>query len=83
MGEKKGFFKRLFDGLAKTRNNIAAGIDAVFSGFSKIDDDFYDEIEEILVMGDLGVKATEAVIWNLKDRVKTSISKTRRSAKRF
>ncbi|MCI8448805.1 MAG: signal recognition particle-docking protein FtsY [Eubacterium sp.] len=70
MGEKKGFFKRLFDGLAKTRNNIAAGIDAVFSGFSKIDDDFYDEIEEILVMGDLGVKATEAVIWNLKDRVK-------------
>mgnify|MGYP001034651268 CR=1 FL=1 len=70
MGEKKGFFKRLVDGLTKTRNNIVAGIDSVFSGFSKIDDEFYEEIEEILVMGDLGVKATDAVIWNLKDRVK-------------
>ena len=47
MGEKKGFFKRLFDGLAKTRNNIAAGIDAVFSGFSKIDDDFYDDLSDV------------------------------------
>ncbi len=70
MGEKKGFFKRLADGLAKTRNNIAAGIDAVFSGFSRIDDEFYEEIEEILVMGDLGVKATQAIIENLKARVK-------------
>lgn len=70
MGEKKGFFKRLVDGLTKTRDNIAAGIDAVFSGFSKIDDEFYEEIEEILVMGDLGIKATEAIIENLKSRVK-------------
>ena len=65
-----GFFKRLADGLAKTRNNIAAGIDAVFSGFSRIDDEFYEEIEEILVMGDLGVKATQEIIENLKARVK-------------
>lgn len=70
MGEKKGFFKRLVEGLAKTRDNIAAGIDAVFSGFSKIDDDFYEEIEEILVMGDLGVKATQEIIDNLKQKVK-------------
>ncbi len=70
MGEKKGFFKRLADGLAKTRNNIAAGIDAVFSGFSRIDDEFYEEIEEILVMGDLGVKATQEIIEKLKARVK-------------
>ncbi len=70
MGEKKGFFKRLVEGLTKTRDNIAAGIDAVFSGFSKIDDEFYEEIEEILVMGDLGVKATEAIIDNLKQKVK-------------
>ncbi len=70
MGEKKGFFKRLADGLAKTRNNIAAGIDAVFSGFSRIDDEFYEEIEEILVMGDLGVKATQEIIEDLKARVK-------------
>lgn len=70
MGEKKGFFKRLVEGLTKTRDNIAAGIDAVFSGFSKIDEEFYEEIEEILVMGDLGVKATEAIIENLKQKVK-------------
>ena len=70
MGDKIGFFKRLVDGLTKTRDNIAAGIDAVFSGFSKIDDEFYEEIEEILVMGDLGVKAVSSIIENLKARVK-------------
>ncbi len=70
MSEKKGLFRRLVEGLTKTRNNIAAGIDAVFGRFSKIDDDFYDEIEEILVMGDLGVKATESIIENLKEKVR-------------
>lgn len=70
MGEKKGFFKRLVEGLTKTRDNIAAGIDAVFSRFSKIDDEFYEEIEEILVMGDIGIRATESIIENLKAKVK-------------
>ena len=51
--EKKGFFRRLREGLTKTRDNIVAGIDSIFSGFSSIDDDFYEEIEEILVMGDI------------------------------
>ena len=55
MGEKKGFFSRLVEGLTKTRNNIVSGIDSVFHGFSKIDDEFYEELEEILIMGDLGV----------------------------
>ena len=41
---KKGFFARLKEGLAKTRNHIVRGIDAVFSGFSAIDDDFYEEL---------------------------------------
>ena len=68
--EKKGFFKRLAAGLSKTRNNIVAGMDAVFHGFSSIDDDFYDEIEEILVMGDIGINATTAIIENLKKKVK-------------
>lgn len=68
--EKKGFFKRLAEGLSKTRNNIVAGIDSVFHGFSSIDDDFYDEIEEILVMGDIGINATTAIIENLKQKVK-------------
>lgn len=67
---KKGFFKRLAEGLAKTRDNIVAGIDSVFRGFSSIDDDFYDEIEEILVMGDIGINATTSIIENLKKKVK-------------
>ena len=62
MGEKKGFFSRLVEGLTKTRDNIVSGIDSVFHGFSKIDDEFYEELEEILIMGDLGVKATESIL---------------------
>lgn len=68
--EKKGFFKRLVSGLSKTRENIVSGIDSVFSGFSKIDDDFYEEIEEILIMGDIGVATTTKIIEDLKQRVK-------------
>lgn len=68
--EKKGFFKRLVQGLSKTRDNIVSGIDSIFSGFSSIDEEFYEEIEEILIMGDLGVHATTAIIDNLKQKVK-------------
>lgn len=68
--KKKGFFGRLVEGLTKTRDNIVKGIDAVFSGFSSIDDDFYEEIEEILVMGDLGIHATERIMESLKAQVK-------------
>ncbi len=68
--EKKGFFGRLRDGLSKTRNNIVHGIDSVFSGFSGIDDDFYEELEEILIMGDIGVTATEEILTKLRQQVK-------------
>ena len=68
--ERKGFFRRLAEGLTKTRNNIVSGMDAIFSGFSDIDDDFYDEIEEILIMGDLGINATTSIIEDLKRKVK-------------
>ena len=70
MGEKKGFFSRLVEGLTKTRDNIVSGIDSVFHGFSKIDDEFYEELEEILIMGDLGVKATESILDDLREKVK-------------
>lgn len=70
MGEKKGFFSRLVAGLTKTRDNIVSGIDSVFHGFSKIDEEFYEELEEILIMGDLGVKATEAILDDLRAKVK-------------
>ena len=68
--EKKGFFKRLVSGLTKTRDNIVSGFDSIFNGFSHIDDDFYEELEEILVMGDIGIRATEEIIENLKQKVK-------------
>ena len=69
-GEKKGFFKRLVQGLTKTRDNIVSGIDSIFSGFSSINEEFYEEIEEILIMGDLGIHATTEIIENLKKKVK-------------
>ena len=68
--EKKGFFRRLAAGLSKTRNSIVSGFDSVFSGYSRIDDDFYEEIEEILIMGDVGIKATTDIIEDLREKVK-------------
>ena len=67
--EKKGFFKRLVSGLTKTRDNIVAGFDSIFSGFSSIDDDFYEELEEILIMGDIGINATTSILEHLKEQV--------------
>ncbi|MBP3568541.1 MAG: signal recognition particle-docking protein FtsY [Lachnospiraceae bacterium] len=75
MGEKKGFFSRLAAGLAKTRNNIVSGIDSIFKGFSAIDDDFYEELEEILIMSDVGINATTKIIENLKEKVKETKTK--------
>ncbi len=65
-----GFFARLKEGLSKTRNNIVSGIDSVFSGFSSIDEDFYEELEEILIMGDIGVNATGDILDRLRSQVK-------------
>ena len=48
--EKKGFFSRLKQGLTKTRNNIVHGMDSVFKGYSHIDEDFYEELEEVLML---------------------------------
>ena len=47
---------------------IVAGFDNIFSGFSSIDEDFYEELEEILIMGDIGINATTSIIENLKER---------------
>ncbi len=65
-----GFFARLKEGLSKTRNNIVSGIDAVFNGFSSIDEEFYEELEEILIMGDIGVAATGDILDRLRAQVK-------------
>ncbi len=68
--EKKGFFAKLVQGLSKTRSSIMSGIDSILSGFSSIDEDFYEEIEEILIMADLGVNTTSRIMENLREKVK-------------
>jgi fused signal recognition particle receptor len=67
-----GFFGRLKEGLTKTRDNIVGGIESVFSGHDKIDDEFYEELEEILIMGDVGVHATEEILDKLKEDVRAN-----------
>ncbi len=69
-GEKKGFFSRLKEGLTKTRNNIVQGIDDLFNGYSMIDEEFYEELEEILIMGDIGVGATGSILERLRQQVR-------------
>jgi fused signal recognition particle receptor len=68
--EKKGFFARLFEGLTKTRNSILGGLDGIFSAFSSIDDDFYDELEEVMITSDMGVRTTDTILEKLRGRVK-------------
>ncbi len=68
--KKKGFFQRLVSGLAKTRNNISNGIDSIFSSFHQIDEEFYEELEEVLVMADIGVHATTEILDQLRKKVK-------------
>lgn len=70
MGEKKGFFSKLKNGLTKTRDHLKSGMDSIFSGFSEIDEDFYEELEEILIMSDIGVVTTEKILDNLREKVK-------------
>lgn len=81
--EKKGFFSRLREGLTKTRDNIVHGIDSVFSGFSAIDEDFYEELEEILIMGDIGVEATDAILERLREQVKENHIKEPAACKEY
>lgn len=68
--KEKGFFSRLKAGLTKTRNSINESFDNLFKGFSSIDEDFYDELEETLIMADLGLDTTERIIDNLRELVK-------------
>ena len=67
---ERNLFKKLVSGLTKTRDSMVSGINSVFSGFSEIDDDFYDELEEILIMSDIGVRTTDSILEELKEKVK-------------
>ena len=68
--EKKGFFAKLKEGLDKTRKNILGGVDGVLGAFTKIDEDLFEELEEALIMADLGVQTTMDIVENLRKRVK-------------
>jgi len=67
--KKKGFFARLVAGMSKTRSNLAEGLRSIFGG-SKIDEDFYEELEEILIMADIGVATTGDILEGLRAKVK-------------
>lgn len=68
--EKTGFFQKLKNGLTKTRDGFVSGMDSIFHGFSSVDEDFYEELEEMLIMGDVGVNTTELLLERLKEQVK-------------
>ena len=72
---KPGFFERLKMGLKKSRDGFASDIDAVFLGHEKINDDLYEELEEVLIMGDVGVNTAEEIIESLKKSVKENRAK--------
>lgn len=64
-----GFFERLKTGLKKTRDSIADGLDSVFGDYSQVDDDFFEELEEILVMADMGITTTDRILSDLKTKI--------------
>ena len=64
-----GFFERLKEGLSKTSASIANGLDAVFGDYSQVDEDFFEELEEVLVMADVGMGAADQILDKMRDRV--------------
>ena len=83
MAEKISFWKRLVNGLTKTRDNFIKSMDYIFNGFTNIDEDFYEELEEVLIMGDIGVRTTETILDDLRDAVKKEHIKEPLECKEF
>lgn len=81
--EKKGFFKRLVAGLAKTRANISSGMDYIFNGFTHIDEDFFEELEELMIVSDIGVQTTYKIIEELKEDIEENSIKNPIDCKEF
>lgn len=79
--EKKGFFSRLVAGLEKTRHAVVSGLDDLFNGPGEIDDTFYEELEEVLISGDMGVRMTEMILEDLREQVKAEHRKERASCR--
>lgn len=68
--KKKGFFTKLKEGLNKTRKNIIDSIDRVLGSFTKIDEELFEELEESLIMADIGVETTDRIVNSLREHVK-------------
>ena len=79
--KKKGLFARLREGLSKTRGNMTEKVDEMVRDNRKVDEDFYEELEDILVMADCGLKATTVIIDELRRRVKQGNVKDAASAR--
>lgn len=67
--EKKGFFGRLVNGLSKTRENIVNGLDEVFGAYDAMDDEFFEDLEEIMIMGDMGIETTDMILGELREKI--------------
>ena len=74
--KKKGFFARLKEGLTKTRDSLAGRVDQLVVSTREIDDDFYEELTDILIMADIGMKTTDEMIEELKRRVAAEKTKS-------
>ena len=77
-----GFFDRLKQGLFKTKNAIVGKVDALFKKFVKVDEDLFDELEELLISADIGVNTTEEILDELRDTVKDKRIKEPEEVKR-
>ncbi len=66
-----GFFEKLKEGLSKTKNAFVSQVDNLFKSFVKVDEELFDELEELLICADVGVGATEEILDKLRDRVKS------------
>ena len=76
-----GFFEKIKKGLTKTRESVGSMLSGVFTGFSQIDDDFYEELEESLILADMGVETTLSAVERLRKAVKEQHLKTPEEAK--
>mgnify|MGYP002513900893 CR=1 FL=1 len=65
-----GFFGKIVNGLKKTRETLSGAIDSMLSAFTKVDEELFEELEEILIMADMGIHTTENIIETLKAKVK-------------
>ena len=66
-----GFFDKLVKGLTKTRDNMSTSVNQVFTSYDKIDDEFYEDLEETMIMSDMGIRTTDEIITNLKKKYQT------------